>query len=125
MYFVVLILIFMTISCLKLTYNQDQTEYVKNNFFSLIQKEKGAMFWKFLWFFFKHIQTLILVIIFLKGASNINTLKNLGFMIFFVLYTTSEYLYRKTSRILILFTAFFILGQYFLELNSGKTVKGS
>ena len=125
LFFVVLVLIFMTISCLKLTYDQDQTEFVKQSFFYLIQHEKGSIFWKFLWFLFKHIQTLILVLIFLKGASNINTFKNLGFMIFFVIYTSSPYLYRKTCRVLILFTAFFILGQYYLQLGDTITIAGS
>lgn len=114
LYFCVLILVFMTISNLKLTLAQDQSEYVRENFLHLVTKEKGSIVWKFLYFIFKNIQLVVLVIIFFKGASTLNTLKSLGFMIFFVLFASSEPLYRKASRILIFFTAFFILGEYFL-----------
>jgi hypothetical protein len=37
-------------------------------------------------------------------------------MLFFVAYTASEYLYRKTSKLLVLFICFFILGQYYFSL---------
>ena len=47
-------------------------------------------------------------------------MRNIGFMIFFVIYTNSEYLYRTTSKLLSLFIAFFILGQYYFSLNYMK-----
>jgi hypothetical protein len=43
-------------------------------------------------------------------------MRNLGFMLFFVFYTASEYLYRKTSKLLVLFISFFIIGQYYFSL---------
>jgi hypothetical protein len=38
-------------------------------------------------------------------------------MIFFVVYTAYENLYRKTSSLLCIFTAFFILAQYWFSLS--------
>ena len=49
-------------------------------------------------------------------SGDLNRLRNLGFMLFFVVYTASEYLYRKTSKILVVFIAFFICGQYYFSL---------
>jgi hypothetical protein len=45
-----------------------------------------------------------------------NNLKNIGYMIFFVLYTAYEDLYRRTAWVLILFNASFILTQYFFSM---------
>jgi hypothetical protein len=85
-------------------------------YFHKVSKEGCSIFWKFLFYALKYIQTFVLVGIFLN-AKNVNTLRNLGFMMFFVIYTASEYLYRHTSRIMILFTSLFIFGQYFYSLN--------
>ena len=38
-------------------------------------------------------------------------------MLFFVVYTSSEYLYRKTSKVLVIFISFIIAGQYYFSLN--------
>ena len=95
----------------------------------MLSKENGSIFWKFLFYVLKYIQTAVLVGIFLSGSDNLNTFKNLGFMVFFVIFTASEQLYRQWSRILILFTSFFIFGQYAYFLtyksweNSSQTIK--
>jgi hypothetical protein len=65
----------------------------------------------------KHIQTIVLVMLFLNGSDNINNLESLGFMLFFVIYTTYEQLYRRTSKVLTIFVASFIFGQYWFSLQ--------
>jgi hypothetical protein len=50
------------------------------------------------------------VTIFARGIQRPDTLHNLGFILFFVVYTAYNELYKKTSVLLILFTSFFILG---------------
>ena len=76
--------------------------------------------WKLLFFFLKYIQSIVLITLFVQGSDNLNHLKNLGFMIFFVMYTASEKLYRSTSVVLTIFIAFFLFGQYYFSLNYKK-----
>ena len=60
----------------------------------------------------------MLMFLFIRGfSSSINNLQNLGYMIFFVVYTAYENIYRKTSKLLCLFTAFFIIMQYWGSLK--------
>lgn len=59
----------------------------------------------------------MLLLVFLYGLKNLYTVKNLGFMVFFVVYTAYEWLYRKTGVILILFVSFFIVAQYYFSLH--------
>jgi len=59
----------------------------------------------------------VLATLFLNGIGNINSVKNLGFMIFFVVYTAYEEIYRRTSNLLIIFISFFILARYYMSLN--------
>jgi len=68
-------------------------------------------------FFVRHIQSVTLLTLFLIGIADFNNLQNLGFMIFFVIYTAYEEVYRRTSKLLILFIGFFILGNYYISLN--------
>lgn len=58
----------------------------------------------------------MLVILFINGAGQLNNLRNLGFMIFFIVYSASEEAYRKTSSLLVIFLSYFILGQYAFSL---------
>jgi hypothetical protein len=58
----------------------------------------------------------VLVILFINGAGQLNNLRNLGFMIFFIVYSASEEAYRKTSNLLVIFLAYFIVGQYAFSL---------
>jgi hypothetical protein len=64
----------------------------------------------------RYIQSIVLMFLFLNGITNINNMKNLGFMIFFVVYTAYVDIYRKTSALLILFISFFIASQYYYSL---------
>lgn len=50
--------------------------------------------------------------------TNLKSLRNLGYMVFFVVYTAYENIYRKTSKLLILFMSFFIMVRYYTSLHS-------
>ena len=50
--------------------------------------------------------------------TNLKSLRNLGYMVFFVIYTAYENIYRKTSKLLIVFMSFFILMRYYSSLHS-------
>lgn len=54
---------------------------------------------------------------FIYGLRDLNTVQNLGFMIFFVVFTAYEKLYRRTSVLLVLFISIFIVGQYYFSLH--------
>ena len=106
----------MTISCFKLTFEYIQNEMLIDLFTTKIQSRDSSILWKFSFFILKNIQTLVLVILFYDGSSDINHVRNLGIMIFFVIYTAYENLYRKTSKLLTIFFAFFIVSQYYFSL---------
>lgn len=82
----------------------------------IMTRDSGQMAWNMLFFVFKYIQSVALVALFINGSNNLNHFRNLGFMFFFVVYTSSEYLYRKTSKCLVIFIAFFVGGQYYFSL---------
>lgn len=50
-------------------------------------------------------------------------MKNLGYILFFVIYTAYIDCYRSTSVLLILFISFFIWAQYFLALFHSSVFK--
>lgn len=82
----------------------------------VIVKDYYQIWWNLLFFVLKYIQSVALVALFINGSNNLNHLRNLGFMLFFVCYTASEYLYRKTSKLLVIFVVFFVGGQYYFSL---------
>jgi hypothetical protein len=114
LYFSILACFYMSVSCFKLAFTHNQDKGMKSYFF---KRCRDSTAYKFLFFFLKHIQTLVLICLFFNGAQNLNHFRNLGFMLFFVIYTASMELYRKTSKALVLFVAFFIVGEYFYSLE--------
>lgn len=114
LYFSILACFYMSVSCFKLAFTHNQDKGMKSYFF---KRCRDSTVYKFLFFFLKHIQTLVLICLFFNGAQNLNHFRNLGFMLFFVIYTASMELYRKTSKALVLFVAFFIVGEYFYSLE--------
>ena len=68
-------------------------------------------------FVLKHIQKVVLLTLFFAGSDDLNNFQNLCYMTFFVVYTSSERIYRKTSMFLVLFISFIIFGQYFVSLK--------
>ena len=84
---------------------------------SKINDRNSSVFWPLLFRMLRHLQILVLICLFIKGSAEMNQLRNLGFMIFFAVYTASESLYRHTNKLLIVFNAFFIFGQYYFSLT--------
>ena len=95
------------ISCYKLAVQQDQISFLFKKF--RLQIEYGGVIWKFVFFILKNIQSLVLVMLFINGAHNFNTLEHLSYIMFFVAFTANMELYRKGARLLILFVGVFIL----------------
>mmetsp|Transcript_34734 Transcript_34734/g.53328 ORF Transcript_34734/g.53328 Transcript_34734/m.53328 type:complete len:348 (-) Transcript_34734:7663-8706(-) len=116
LYFVILSLLFMTISCFKLTFEYDQNKYLINQFKQKIMSKTASSGWLFLFFILRYIQQVVLIALFINGADNLNHFRNLGFMVFFVMFTAYETLYRRTSFLLTIFVGFFIFGQYYYSL---------
>jgi hypothetical protein len=56
--------------------------------------------WRVCFFSLKYLQNIVLLTLFFNGVSDINNIKNLAFMIFFVVFTAYEKLYRKFAFIL-------------------------
>ena len=65
----------------------------------------------------KYLQIAVLVCLFIAGTKQLNKFRNLGFMIFFAVYTANESLYRSTSGLLTIYISFFIFGQYYYSLT--------
>ena len=117
LYFFILALFCMTVSCYKLAYDINQGDSMMNFLINkIVVRERGQIAWNMLFFILKYIQSVALIALFVNGSNNLNHLRNLGFMFFFVVYTSSEYLYRRTSKCLVMFIAFFVGGQYYFSL---------
>lgn len=106
---ITLLLFYMMISSyVKRVDNQNVENGLIRFFRERIQKGKVRWIWVFYACRWSHV--VILVILFCSGVKNLNCVNNLGYMAFFVVYTAYEHIYRKTCRILIFFSSFFILG---------------
>ena len=117
LYFFILALFCMTVSCFKLAHDINQNDSMLNFLINkIVVRERGQMAWNMLFFVLKYIQSVALIALLVNGSNNLNHLRNLGFMFFFVVYTSSEYLYRRTSKCLVMFIAFFVGGQYYFSL---------
>jgi len=91
---------------------------VENGLIRFFRTKIHAKKLNWIWIFFscKYIHVIALIYFFFRGIENLNSLNNLGYMVFFVVYTAYEGFYRQTSQILMLFTSFFIVGQYIYSL---------
>lgn len=107
----------MGISCYWLTYEHDQNNLLIDLFIDKVTNKFAPIYWKFLFFILKYIHALVLFILFWRGSDNLNHAKNLGFMVFFIIYSASEYVYRKTSKLLVIFMVFFISGNYYFSIT--------
>lgn len=115
--FLTLATFYMMISCMRMTQKSSGQEDLIQFFRKRIADPRFSNGWKFLFMFLRYIQSVVLLFLFFNGISNLNNFKNLGFMVFFVVYTAYEEIYRQTSILLILFTSFYIFGQYFFSLT--------
>lgn len=108
LYFVILALFCCCISSYKLGFEYDQNEKLIGVFETRIRDKNSNIMFKIMFYVLKHIQTIVLLSLFVNGRSDLNSLRNLGFMVFFVGYTASEKLYRSTCKCLVAFLGFFI-----------------
>jgi hypothetical protein len=100
-----------------LSVEYDQNETLKQEFFKRLQDKTKSKGWKFAFYFLRYIQLIVLLSLFLCGETEIDLLPNLVYICAFVVYTTFDKFYRKTSIILIIFMVFQLFGQYFFGLK--------
>jgi len=104
--------------CLNALHNENRKENKLLDFFTL--RIKNAKYWNTLWIiefqFCKYIQLTLLCFLFYNGMKNLNSVQNLSYMAFFVIYTAYEEIYRRTSLILVTFVAAIIWAQYAFSL---------
>lgn len=67
LYFVILALLFTTVSCLKLTYQYDQEQNLRAFFKVRIRDETRSVFWKLLYVVLSRVQFIVLVCLFYNG----------------------------------------------------------
>jgi hypothetical protein len=87
----------MTIGSLKHAYDHKSSGSLGSFFAEKIHSKSASVIWKLLFLALRYIQSLVLIILFLNGSHKLNNFRNLGFMVFFVVYAGSEKLYRNTS----------------------------
>ena len=115
--FIILALLSTSVSSFKMSYTHNQDSLLVGLFKERIADRKASIFWRFMYLGLKHLQVLVLVALYVNGSGNLNSARNLGFMVFFTVYTASEKLYRRTNVLLIIFISFFIFGQYYFSLT--------
>ena len=100
-----------------LSVEHEQNKTLKDEFFKRLLDPTRSKLWKFAFYLFRYIQLLVLLTLFIFGEQHIDLLPNLVYICAFVVYTTYERLYRKSSKLLIVFLALQIFGQYFFGLK--------
>ena len=100
-----------------LSIEHEQNKTLKMEFFKRLEDPTKSKLWKFSFYIFRYIQLLVLLTLFIFGEQHIDLLPNLVYICAFVVYTTYERLYRKSSILLIVFLALQIFGQYFFGLK--------
>ena len=78
--------------------------------------KNGSTLSKLFFFALRHIQKVVLFLLFINSSSDLNNFQHLGNMLFFVVYSTYESAYRKTGKLLTVFVSFFLFGQYLFAL---------
>lgn len=110
--FLTLACFYMMISCFRIneSLEKQKTSGLLSFFKKRLLDPRFSNSWKLIFFFLRYVQSVVLLTLFFNGITNLNNVKNLGYMLFFVVYTAYEEVYRKTSWMLILFNSFFIFG---------------
>lgn len=123
--FLTLACFYMMISCQRIIARLDTSDSLLTFFRKRCTGPKYSDVWKLAFFALRYVQSLVLLFLFFSGISHINNARNLGYMLFFVVYTAYEQVYRKTSLLLIFFISFFILGQYYFSFVWPLVAQGS
>lgn len=118
LFYVTLATFIMMPYCLNAIHNNKSKENKMLEFFKL--RIKGVKYYNTLWIavfqFMKYVQLTLLCFLFYNGMKNLNSVQNLAYMAFFVIYTAYEEVYRQTSKILVIFVAAIIFAQYAFSL---------
>jgi hypothetical protein len=109
----------MSVSCLMISYQSETVAQLKDFFRMKIKEKRGfSILFKIVFLLLKYMYLIVLLILFFTTQkADSTTLRSLGMNIFFTLYLSSEWLYRKTNWALSLFIAAFIIGQYYFALT--------
>jgi hypothetical protein len=118
LFYVTLATFFMMPYCLYALHKIKKPENALLNFFKL--RIKNPKYMNTLWIvefqFLKYVQLILFLFLFYNGMKNLNSVQNLAYMGFFVIYTAYEAVYRRTSKILVIFVATIIFCQYAFSL---------
>lgn len=124
--FLILICFSMMFACISITQSQEDSEIRSNLlrfFIDRCTQPKYSKNWKMVFLSTRYAQSVLLFFLFIRGITDLNNILNLGYLIFFAVYTAYENIYRKTSMILVLFIGQRIIGEYyyslFWKLNEG------
>ena len=125
LFFIILSLFVMMISGLKASLQIDGDDHGGDMYFNNIYKKKlisshTSILWKLTLYPLRRVHYLIFIILFViesRTEKSINHFMNLGFIFFFAVYITFDWLYRKTAIILLVFMSWFIISQYYYSLH--------
>ena len=117
LYFCILSLFWLMISCTYLSISIDQNKYLKAVYYEKILHPKASRKWKFSFVFFRYIHLGVLLAMFLNGMQRIDCLENLTYILFFVIFLTFDKIYRKFSIIMVIFMCTEIVLQYYFGLK--------
>lgn len=84
---------------------------------SKIQDKHSSILWNIMFICILEMHNLVIFLMLFATGSETFNLFQLGFMLFFVVYSASEWVYRKTSIVLPIFIGFFIMGQYWWSVS--------
>jgi hypothetical protein len=117
LYYIILSNFCMMFSAYFLTVTVDANELFVRRFHGRIHSPTQSPIWNFVFYIFKYLHSIVLLGLFWEGRKDIDRLHNLGFLLFLVVYTSYTWIYRRTSKLLTIFTAFFIFGNYYFSLK--------
>ena len=78
----------------------------------MVNRTNKSNGWRYLYLSLRFVHNIFLLCIYVMAiaSGNLNTMKNLGYIFFFIVYMANESLYRNTGFVLSLFISTFIIG---------------
>lgn len=117
LYYSIMTNFFMMISAMYVCVSFDQNERLISRFVKAVQNPRGSPLWIMFFYVAKYSHSLVLFCLLVRGLHKVDHFLNLGYILFFVVYTANEGFYRKSSRLLTVFISFFILLQFYFGLQ--------
>lgn len=105
----------MHVSCYLLVIQQREENSLLLFFRKRIQGN-GSPIWKYLFQLTPHAQSVVLITLFVIGILDVERMRNMMFVLFFVVYTAYYEVYRRTTIVLLTFVQLYILAQYAVSL---------